>query len=205
MKIVKCITGEFCTNTYVIIEGGTAIIVDPGAEYERIAETVAENRAAAEFVLVTHAHFDHVSAVAEFQKRGAKVYISRIDYDLLASNGFYVDLGFYGQAVEPFTADVKLSDGDEFCLIDHNFKTLATPGHTPGGVCFIMDGKTIFTGDTLFKNSVGRTDFKFGDGSALKNSIKRLFALNGDYEVLPGHNEASTLDHERKFNRYAKF
>lgn len=200
---VDCITtGDICTNTYLIVDGPDAIVVDPGADYERIVTRLNKSGATARCVLITHAHFDHVGAVAKFSAAGAKVYISKADYDMLVQADFYVDLGFFGESVQEFKADVTLNDGDKFNICNHDFAVIATPGHTPGGVCFCMDGKCIFTGDTLFRLSVGRTDFPLCSHADLMQSIKKLFALQGDYAVYPGHGESSTLDFERNNNPY---
>ncbi|MCH5155485.1 MAG: MBL fold metallo-hydrolase [Clostridiales bacterium] len=201
--IIECIeTGEFCTDTYLIVEGQSAVVVDPGADYERILSRLSELKAKAEYVLVTHAHFDHIGAVAKFSECGTKVYISQVDYEMLIKSDFYVDLGFFGESVERFEADIKVKDGDSFTICNHNFTVIETPGHTPGGVCYVMDGKHIFTGDTLFYMSVGRTDFPFCSHSDLMKSIKKLFALQGDYNIYPGHGKSTTLCFERKNNPY---
>ncbi|MDE6028931.1 MAG: MBL fold metallo-hydrolase [Clostridiales bacterium] len=201
--IIDCIeTSKNYTDTYLIIEGSDALVVDPGGNYEFIISRLAMHGATAKYVLITHWHFDHVGAVAQLAESGAKVYISAIDYDLLVKGDFYVDLGIFGERVLPFTADVTVSDGDKLCLCNHNFTVIATPGHSPGGVCYVMDGDCIFSGDTLFWRSMGRTDFPLCSHSELVSSIKRLFALDGDYKVYPGHGKSTTLDYERKNNPY---
>ncbi|MDE7163855.1 MAG: MBL fold metallo-hydrolase [Clostridiales bacterium] len=199
---VDCITtGSLCTNTYLIVDGTDAIVIDPGDDYERIVARLAKSRAKAKYVLITHAHFDHIGAVARFAANGAKVYISQTDYEMLKKSDFYIDLGFFGESVQEFYADVMVSDGDKFTICNHDFTVIATPGHTAGGVCFVAE-KCIFTGDTLFRLSVGRTDFPHSSHADLLQSVKKLFALKGDYTVLPGHGESSTLDFERNNNPY---
>ncbi len=101
-----------------------------------------------------------------------------------------------------FTPDVTVRDGDVIEINGHNFEVISTPGHTPHGVCFVTDGEKIFTGDTLFRLSIGRTDFTLGNKPELIKTVKMLFALDGDYEVFPGHGEPTTLDYERKNNPY---
>lgn len=203
--IIDCVeTGSLCTNTYLIAEGSQAIVIDPGADYDIITARLKNLNASPKFVLITHAHFDHIGAVAEFAAEGASVYISKLDYDLLKQADFYVDLGFFGESVNPFSADCFVSDGQEYNLCNHNFSVISTPGHTPGGVCYILDGKYTFSGDTLFRLSVGRTDFPLCSHFDLIKSVKKLFALPGDYTVFPGHGEKTTLDFERKNNRYVR-
>ncbi|MCH5350386.1 MAG: MBL fold metallo-hydrolase [Clostridiales bacterium] len=194
------VSGELMTNCYIIGEGGSAIIVDPGTDFSPIKKYLERNSLIPKFVLVTHAHFDHIGSVAKLKRLGAKVYMSKIDYSFLQGAGFYDTTD---EQVEPFEADVLLNDGDEFTLLNHGFRVLSTPGHTPGGACYVMDGRSIFSGDTLFKLTVGRWDFKYGNGADLVKSLKKLFALSGDYEVYPGHGDKTTLDFERKYNPYA--
>ncbi len=196
------VTGDYQTNTYILCDGGKAIVIDPGDDKGKIIKRLNELNADPVCVLITHGHFDHIRSVAALQKLGARVYMSEIEYGYLKAADFFSDND--RECVEPFVPDVLLHDGDEFIVLDHAFKTLLTPGHTPGGVCFFMDGKTVFTGDTLFKLSVGRWDFPLGDGARLVESLRKLFALDGDYTVYPGHGEATTLDYERRYNPYAR-
>lgn len=200
---IECIeTGSFYTDTYLIVEGKSAIVIDPADDFERINLHLSKLGAKAKYVLITHAHFDHVGAVARFAASGAKVYISKKDYDLLVKSDFYLNIGYFDKRVELFVADILVCDVDKFSLCNHDFTVIATPGHTPGGVCYIMDNNCIFSGDTLFRLSIGRTDFPFCSHSDLIKSIKRLFALDGDYVVYPGHGASTTLDFERKNNPY---
>ncbi len=199
---IECIeTGSCETDTYMIIEGNDAIVIDPD-NYELINLLLSQYGATVKYVLITHGHFDHIGAVARFKASGVKVYISQIDYDLFVKPDDNVNNGFFGENVESFAADVLVGDGDKFSICNHDFTVMATPGHTPGGVCYIMDDNCIFSGDTLFRLSIGRTDFPLCSHADLMLSIKRLFALNGDYAVYPGHGKSTTLDFERKNNPY---
>lgn len=204
MELIRIVTGGLFTNTYLIIEDGRAVVIDPGADFERIQSRLAEKHAHAECVLITHGHFDHVGAVAAFNKAGAKVYISETDYSILKNSDFDVDLGLGQIAVEPFDADVLLNGGETLDILGHKFEVVSTPGHSSGGLCYILDGKTIFTGDTLFNATVGRTDLKYADFDELMSSLDKLFALDGNYDVLPGHGNPTSLDFERKHNPYAR-
>ena len=194
------ISGEYATNCYIIGDGVDAIIVDPGTDFSPIKKYLDRHELTPKFVLITHAHFDHIGSVAALKSLGAKVYISETDYDFLRRAGFNSGSD---ESVPEFAADELLNDGDEFTLLNHAFRVVATPGHTPGGLCYVMDGESIFSGDTLFKLTVGRWDFKYGNGADLVKSLKKLFALPGDYAVYPGHGESTTLDFERKYNPYA--
>ena len=204
MKLLCVITGNCGTNTYILVENGGAIIIDPGCDEDKIKSVLHKENVEPKYIIVTHCHFDHVGAVAALQRMGAKVYAPSADYALLKDSDFYIRLGFGDEAVAPFNADIEVNDGDVFKLLGHEFKAVSTPGHTPGGTCYIMDGKTIFSGDTLFRLCVGRTDLPYSDGETMAHSLKKLFALDGDYDIYPGHDRQTTLEFERKYNPYAK-
>lgn len=200
MEIVTLRTGLYRTNTYLIIDNGEAVAVDPGAEPDKISAVLEDRCATLKHILLTHAHFDHVGAVAALKKSGVTVYMSKTDrerYEELCSIGEDI-------YVEPFDVDAELNDGDALSLIGHEFRVMQTPGHTPGSVCFILDDKTIFSGDTLFRLNVGRTDFIGGNRSDQLRSLARLFALPHDFDVLPGHESPTTLFFERDKNPYAR-
>lgn len=202
MEFLTIETGDYRTNTYIIAEGGKAILIDPGDDIALILQTLERIGAEPAYILITHGHFDHIRAVSRLQNDGALVYMSAIDYELLKQAEFYQ----YDESetVEPFEVNTPLNDLDKLELLGHSIKVIATPGHTPGGVCYIFDGDKIFTGDTLFKLSVGRWDFPKGNGAELVKSLRRLFSIPGDMTVYPGHGEKTTLEYERKFNPYAK-
>lgn len=205
MKCDVIITGMCATNTYILHDGNSAIIVDPGDDAQRIINYLEGRSLTPQYILVTHAHFDHVGAIAPLKAEFAeiKVYAPKSDYELLEKTGFICDC-FARIPVAPFDVDEEVTDGDEFTLLGSSFAVMSTPGHTRGGVCYIMDGKIIFTGDTLFRRGIGRTDFSGGDTRALYASIERLYALDGDYTVLPGHGEPTTLNEERDENPYVR-
>lgn len=202
MKLLCVVTGICQTNTYIIEENGGAIVIDPGCDVQKIMATLQSENISPKYVLITHGHFDHVGGVAALQDMGAKVYAPSVDYKLLVDTDF--TLGLDDEIVTPFSADVEVNDGDEFTLLGHEFKAMATPGHTLGGACYIMDGKAIFSGDTLFRLSIGRTDLPYADNTAMAQSLNKLFLLDGDYDVFPGHSRPTTIAFERKYNPYAK-
>ncbi len=196
---IKCVTvGDIEENAYIFDYGNGAAIIDAGAEYEKLKSAL--NGKPCTHVLLTHAHFDHIGAVASFQRDGAKIYLHRDDVKLL--NGIGNLSAMFGAKLDKFSPDIILSDGDAVKLGEYEVKVISTPGHTDGSVCYIT-GNTIFSGDTLFRMSVGRTDFPSGNSQKLHESIlKKLFVLNDNYEVLPGHGEKTRLGFEKKYNYY---
>lgn len=198
MKIVTLHTTMLETDTYVVINGGRAFVVDPGADAERIIAAAEAEGAKIEWVLLTHAHFDHIGAAAALQREGAQIILHRDDVKLIKS---FQNLSVLaGVKVEHFTPDVTVAGGETLDVAGVSVKVIHTPGHTAGSVCYVA-GDVIFSGDTLFALSYGRTDFPTGSFAQLKNSVvNKLFALEGDYKVLPGHEGPTTLDYERAHN-----
>ena len=209
MQIFQLHTSVMHTNTYVVVNGGRAFVVDPGADAEEIKKLLDSNGARLEAILLTHAHFDHIGGVAELlrltqvdgeknRENSVAVFLHRDEVSKISS---FKNLGFaMGVKVEPFVPDVLLKGGETITVAGVKIKVLHTPGHAAGSVCYVAEDK-IFSGDTIFLTSYGRTDFYDGSYAEIKNSIvNRLFRLKGDYTILPGHGESTTLDFERKNN-----
>lgn len=205
MHIETLNTSKMRTNTYVVINGNRAFVVDPGDEASEIWSCISKFGATLEAILLTHGHFDHIGAVAELtdiaKGNGSgevAVIMHRDDCDKIAS---YKNMGFaVGVKVQPFVPDVVLVGGESLAVAGVKIKVIHTPGHTNGGVCYVAEDK-LFSGDTLFLGTYGRTDLYDGSFAKIKNAIvNKLFKLNGNYTVLPGHGNATTLDYERKYN-----
>lgn len=198
MKILAFHTTELETDTYLVTNGSEAFVVDPGDGADMLTAAAEAEGAKIGWVLLTHAHFDHIGAAAELQRGGALIVMHRDDVPLVGS---FKNLAFYaGKKVEHFTPDVTVSGGETLDVAGIAVKVMHTPGHTAGGVCYIAED-CIFSGDTLFELSYGRTDFPTGSFKELKNSIvNKLFALKGDYKVFPGHGAPTTLQFEREHN-----
>ena len=198
MKTVTFHTTALETNTYLALNGERAFVVDPGADADKILAAAEAEGAKIEWVLLTHAHFDHIGGVAELQRAGAQVVLHRDDLSIVSS---FKNLAFYaGVKVEKFLPDVTVSGGETLDVAGVKVRVIHTPGHTAGGVCYVADD-IIFTGDTLFELSYGRTDFPTGSFKELKNSVlNKLFVLPGDYRLLPGHGAPTTLAFEREHN-----
>lgn len=204
-------TGKLDENAYIVINGDKGFVVDPGGEEQAIIDIFKGAKARIEAILLTHAHFDHIGGVANLVRLASldengkedaslapTVFMHRLDLDKIGS---YKNMGFsMGVKVEKFTPDVLLQGGETLNIAGLEVKVLHTPGHSKGGVCYIVKDK-IFVGDTLFLMSYGRYDFYDSDFQELKNSIiNKLFRLKGNYTLLSGHGEPTTLEFERRNN-----
>ena len=212
MHILCVPTGPLGTNTYIVYsELGTeekpadCAVIDPAAS-KPIIKKLRELNLRCTHILLTHGHFDHTMGVAKLkEEEDALVFIHNADSAALS--GGEASLAYMaGTHVAPCEVDKKLKGNDVFTAAGLEFKVVFTPGHTPGGVCYVIESeKVIFSGDTLFRLSVGRTDLAGGDGMRLYESIAfHLFTLPGDYRVFPGHEDETTLEFERKHNPFMK-
>lgn len=209
MKTVMINTGGiFCTNCYLVIsDSGNAALIDAPAGGAGILAEIEKNGAKLKKILLTHGHCDHIESVAFLAKEtGAQVFIHEMDEKKLSDDHLNLSEYFsdyYDKPVEHFVGASKVSDGDIITLDELSFKVLHTPGHTSGSVCYIC-GETMFSGDTLFKMSAGRTDMPDGNSLKLNESLKMLDGLGKDYVLLSGHGDRSTLSNERKYNPFMK-
>ena len=213
MKVSKFIVNPIGENTYILWNGeaSEAAIVDPGMmnseERDAVDGFVKKNRLSVRMVLMTHLHFDHAaSARYVADKYGVKVYAGEADKPL--GQALPVQAQMFGIDVKLSSFDISetVNDGDVLMLNGEEVKVIATPGHTPGGLSFhLPDSNVVLVGDTLFCQSIGRTDLPGGDYHAIIDSIKnKLFALPGDTVVLPGHGDSTTIDDEKNFNPYVR-
>jgi hydroxyacylglutathione hydrolase len=196
--IIKTIpAGVYEANCYLIVDEDTKEcgIIDPGGDAKKIDAIIKSLNANPRYILLTHGHFDHVGGVIELiNSFNIPYYIHEIDEKYMEK-----DNSVFGTLPK---ASGYLKDGDTIKLGETVIKVIETPGHTKGGVCFLVNDK-LFTGDTLFQGSVGRSDFIGGDGRELINSIKtKLLPLGDEIEVYPGHGEASTIGYEKRRNPF---
>lgn len=207
IEIKSIMLGELGANCYVITDratGDTAVI-DPGAYNARLDSIIKEiGYDKVKYVLLTHGHFDHIGGVNEVVSGSggkARVAIGRADIPMLTDSMKNLAYPFSMTTLDPIKHDITLDDNDKIMLGESEITVINTPGHSKGSVCFLC-GDSLFTGDTLFAGSAGRTDFPGGSYREMKNSLARLAALKGDYKVYPGHDRASTLQRERESNIY---
>lgn len=203
MQIITIPPRGFGANTYVLTQDNkTAVVIDPSQP--RVQEELLKRGLTANYVLLTHCHFDHVGGVSALQKAGAKVLCSQKEKALVGTSADLFEA--FGAVREPYQIDETLQDNQTRELCGMRIQTLYTPGHTSGSVCYLLFGengeKHLFTGDTLFSDSIGRTDFPTGNISELRTSLRRLSILQGDMPVYAGHNEETTLQTERKHNPF---
>lgn len=176
MIVKRVVVGPIETNCYLVSDKKTkeAVIIDPGDEPEKIFNAIKENNFKPKFILLTHKHPDHIGALEALRS----------------------DLG--NIKVGPWEKDGEIK------IRDIKIKTIATPGHTPDSMCFIVDSN-IFSGDTLFKGGIGRTDLEGGDYNQIQKSLKRLMQFPDNFKVFPGHGPETTIDEERDSNPFLTF
>ncbi len=200
IKITAVADGPYASNCYVVKSGDEGIIIDPSSNPQRIV--YEQGIKTVKYIIVTHAHIDHIFALDEVKKStGAKIAVGENDFN--AINNSVLNLAeMFGAAVPETKADIALHGGDELLFGNTKIKIISTPGHTCGGISLYTDG-CVFTGDTLFKESVGRTDFYGGSYESLMSSIKdKLYKLPDNTFVYPGHGESSQIGYEKKNNFY---
>lgn len=205
MRIVTMQLGMLATNCYLVAneETGELVIIDPADEAERIIARVRQMNARQVAILLTHGHFDHIGAVTSLQKTFAIPVCAMTEEQELLQNAQKNLSGLYGKPVM-VQADRFLRDGEKVQLAGFSFAVLHTPGHTVGGCCYYCkEEQVLFSGDTLFHGSVGRTDFPTGSMGMLHDSIHRkLFVLPAETAVYPGHGEATDIAYEKRYNPY---
>lgn len=198
MKKIQ-LNGLIQSNCYILDKENECFIIDPGSDYESILKEIGDLKVIG--ILLTHGHFDHVDMIGFFN---VPIYIHKNDDILLKRKelslhtAFNLEPSYY----YPNLKIVKLNDGDEIPFQDEKIKVIHTPGHTAGSACFLYRNK-LFSGDTLFRNAIGRTDFPTGSELEMKASIINLLSiLNENTKVYPGHDENTTVKEEKEKNPY---
>lgn len=205
LRVEQYVVGMVQTNCYFAINDNTkeTLIVDPGASASKLAELIEKEKLNPVAILLTHGHFDHAGGAEELADRyGIQIYAHEAERETLENPA--INLSGWEGKERAYRADCFLKDEQEIDLAGFHIRVFHTPGHTVGGCCYFLPYQNVvFCGDTLFAQSVGRTDFPKGSASELIRSIKeKLMTLPEDVTVYPGHNEITTIGTERMYNPY---
>lgn len=198
-KVELLKTHDYSSNRYLLYtdESDSAIVIDPGLDANVTLNALSSLNKRLGAILLTHAHYDHIACVSKLKNEtGAAVYLAEKDMPLLESGGHLA--WYFGRTLEPFIVDNRLICG-VFDICGYQIEVIPTPGHTHGGLTFVLANK-MFTGDALFFETYGRTDLPGSDESELIDSAKRLFAKEGDFTLYCGHGKESLLSYEREHN-----
>ncbi|MBP0979771.1 MAG: MBL fold metallo-hydrolase [Oscillospiraceae bacterium] len=224
--LIKRITvGDLKTNCYIIsTDKNNCLIFDPGSDFDKINNYIIQNKLSPSHIFLTHGHYDHIGAVPKLKESypEIKIFISDEDKDCLIDGQKSLASVFGNYTQKPIQSDVIIKDNMILKIDDIIIESISAPGHTPGSVCYLINNNILLTGDTLFKDSVGRTDLPGGDQKKLEDSIKKIYKLfifqNKDIDmnidmnididkikIYPGHWISSNLKKEFYSNPYIKF
>lgn len=201
MFLKRLMTGMLSSNCYIIGDEGEAAVIDPGVEGAEIAKILEAQKLSLKYIVLTHAHIDHILSMEEVRNTcGGSVVIHEEDAALLG-NAMFNGSALFGLNKVFKAADLCVKDGDTLELGGLKLEILHTPGHTPGSIC-VKIGNNLFTGDTLFKLGIGRTDLGAGDQDKMIQSLKKLMELEDSILVYPGHGSSTDIGYERNNNTY---
>jgi hydroxyacylglutathione hydrolase len=198
MKIETFVLGNIRSNCYVIYEDNRCFVIDPGFDDDNLHHFIDAHQLLVEAIYITHGHYDHVGGVNLLKKKHqCMVYAPKAD-------AMFLELGDYNKWGIPIDVDIWIDQETDLNFLGYTFNVLLTPGHSPGGTVLFHDG-LLFSGDTLFYQSIGRTDLPFSSGQDIYQSIKKLYQLFADdTKVFPGHGRTTTIGHEKHFNPFVR-
>lgn len=195
-------------NTYIVYDENTknGLVIDPGYNCDGILKAASDDELNIKYILITHCHYDHISDLEELRERTKAPLVSSkwgsVNIGNPDINHSVLGLGY---ALSAKKSDIILNDNEELTLDSIKIKCIYTPGHTNCGVSYLINGKKLFVGDTLFLRSIGRSDLPTGDSETLVSSIKnKLYTLDDEIDVFTGHGSVTTIGYEKKFNMFVK-
>ena len=205
MKIQRLNNYYTDENTYLVYDGNTAFVIDPGYKTDGILKAAADVKTTIQYILITHCHYDHIEFMEDLREKtnaklvsGDKTSINITDPDI------NLTLAGLGKAVSAKKSDIILKDGETLPVGNMQVKCIYTPGHTNCGTCYLIENH-LFSGDTLFLRNCGRWDLPTGDEETLIRSVKnKIYTLDDEIIIHPGHGEQTTVGYEKKFNLYIK-
>ncbi len=205
MKIQRLNNYYTDENTYLVYDGNTALVIDPGYKTDGILKAAADAKTTIQYILITHCHYDHIEFMEDLREKtnaklvsGDKASINITDPDI------NLTLAGLGKAVSAKKSDIILKDGETLPVGNMQVKCIYTPGHTNCGTCYLIENH-LFSGDTLFLRNCGRWDLPTGDEETLIRSVKnKIYTLDDEIIIHPGHGEQTTVGYEKKFNLYIK-
>ena len=206
LKVEPIIVGPLFSNCYVVWDESTreGVVIDPGDDANNILKTIKKLKVKIKYILATHGHFDHVGAVASLKKQLNVDFLAHKDDYFFIEDGKNAALRWGINIEQPPYPDRFINDKDKIKVGKFELKVISTPGHSPGGVCFLNDNM-LFVGDTLFQGSIGRTDFRKGSMKDLTESIKtRLYTLPDNTIVYTGHGPITTIGDEKRYNAFVR-
>ncbi|MHA1829653.1 MAG: MBL fold metallo-hydrolase [Candidatus Heimdallarchaeaceae archaeon] len=205
-KLLKEVTGPLKTNSYLLFEKTKkeGALFDVGGKIPKLISSINKAELRLKYIFFTHLHFDHVQGLEEIRELfpKAKIGFHKSELDIVKNMGMFARM-FEFDTTTVEEPEIELDDNQLFTLGELEIKTMLTPGHTPGSICFYFNGSLI-SGDVLFKLGVGRTDFYGGSQEQLEHSIQRIFKLPDETKVYPGHGENTSIGFEKRNNPFAR-